>query len=227
MQPKDLNDGKVSKGTQRAQLARLIFRLQREEEKWLEPDILFDRDPPINSERSEERASRRAILYCALLLLLLPTAFALTLSWPNLHRPKFPDWKPAFALAEVARGKGEFYEAKGLYSQAGRLAARSDDWAGLLAAACGLDKLERKATRYSTRDSFLLRAAAAAEKKKSRVGLTAVTTAFTSLGEHDLASAARSKVRQNWPAEDRAPAEVTLSDCWTHIPDHEMDLTGE
>jgi hypothetical protein len=51
---------------------------------------------------------------------------------------EIPDWKPVLALADTAQDRGEVYYAKSLYLQVRRLAASRDDWAGLLAAACGI-----------------------------------------------------------------------------------------
>ena len=228
MQPKDLDDGKTGRGTQRAQLTRLVLKLEREEQSMTEPKTLVAGDAPpyTATENKHGKNSVRAILYGALALSLL---FSITLTWMlrDLKPTEVPSWKAVLALAEVAQEKGDLYDAKALYSQAGGLAAWNDDWAGLLATACGLDKLEKKPSRYSARDALLLRAMAAAEKKQSRAGMTAVAQAFTSLGKHEPASMALSRIRNNWPAEQNDSGNVIRSDCWADVPDHILDLTGE
>jgi hypothetical protein len=229
MNSKELNEGKPCKSTQRAQLTRLIQELEREEKSLVPPEASLEQDAPpvIGAEFHHEKTSRHAIGYAALLLTLALLVFAITWMRRDFTPAEAPEWKPAFTLAEVAREKGELYDAKGLYLQAGRFAARSDDWAGLLAAACGLDKLETKPAPYSSRDSFLLRAISAAEKKQSRAGMTAIARAFTLVGERQLASVALSRVRENWPAENSASTDIALPDCWKDMADHRIDLTGE
>lgn len=229
MQPKEFNDGKTSKGTQRAQLTRLILKLEREEENRISPETSLDQDPltAISAEHHQEPTFRRAIIYGMLSLSLMLSIFALMWTRRDFKPAEVPKWEPVFALAEVAREKGELYDARGLYSQTGRFATRSGDWVGLLAAACGFDKLEKKSNPYSARDSLILRAMAAAEQKQSRAGLTAVAKAFTFLGKHESAAMALSRIRKNWATEDNHSANVVLSDCWTNMPNHRIDLTGE
>jgi hypothetical protein len=122
-----------------------------------------------------------------------------------------PDWKPVLALAEVAAEKNELYVANGLYAQAGRLAARREDWVGLLSAACGMKRLERERGPYSTTSRLLVRAMVAAEAKQSTAGMTAVANAFTALGKHRMAAHVLARVQPRWPAEkiNSGPP-----DCW-------------
>jgi hypothetical protein len=102
------------------------------------------------------------------------------------------------ALADTARGRGELHYAKSLYLQVGRLAASRDDWAGLLAAACGIKKHDRGRGRYSATNMLLLRAMVAAEAGQSRSGMAAVGKAFSALGEDKVASMVLSRIRTNW-----------------------------
>jgi len=224
MQQKEVNDGKTRSNTQRAQLTRLILKLEREEHGLIEPEPLVatDAPPQISAENNHETNSWRTIFYGALALSFV-LLLALTWMRRDFKPAEVPQWKPVFALAEAAREKGELYDAKGLYSQAGRFAAWRDDWAGILAAACGLDKLEKKPSRYSARDALLLRAMTAAEKTESRTGITAVAKAFTLLGKHQSASMVLSRVRKNWATENNESADVVLSDCWTGAPDQTID----
>jgi len=229
MQLKELNDGKMSKPTQRAQLTRLILELEQEQASAMHPEASLDRDPlpVINAQRLRENPARRAIAYGALFSIFVLSLASLTWIWRDSKPLEIPDWKPVFTLAEVAREKGELYDAKELYSQAGRFAAWRDDWAGLLAAACGINKLEKRTVRYSPRESLLLRAMTAAEKKQSRAGITAVGKAFTLLGEHELASIALSRIGKLWPAEDNDITDTALSDCWTDTANYRTNLSGE
>ena len=224
MQPKKVGDGKPSSSNQRAQLTRLILNLERDEQRLAEPGSLTIRDasPWISAEKNHLANPWHAIgsggLALSIIFILL---LALTWMRRDFKPVELPQWRPVFALAEVAREKGELYDAKGLYSQAGTFAAARDDWRGLLAAACGIDRLEKKAVRYSGRESLLLRAMAAAEKKQSRAGITSVAEAFALLGEHELASVALSRVRKDWATENSESADV-FSDCWKSEP-HQDD----
>ena len=229
MQSTELNGGEAN-NTARAQLTRLILRLEEEEKKKdlcragpLEPEP----EPVGSARQTHEQSSRNAIAYGVVSLSVVSSLLALLWMWRDFQPAEPPEWKPVAALAEVAREKGELYDARGLYSQAGRFAAWSDDWAGLLAAACGFDKLEKRPTPYSARDSLLVRAVTAAERKQSRAGMTAVARAFAYLGKHESAAMALSRIRNNWPSEGADAADLALPDCWTEIPGHKMDLTGE
>ncbi len=229
MQLKQLNDGKIIKPTQRAQLTRLVLKLEQEQASAMRLEALPDRDPlpVIKAERPGENPVLRAIAYGTLFSMLILSLACLTWIWHDFKPLEIPDWKPVFTLAEVAREKGELYDAKELYSQAGRFAAWRDDWAGLLAAACGINKLEKRTVRYSPRESLLLRAMTAAERKQSRAGISAVGKAFTLLGEHELASVALSRIGKLWPAEDNDVADTALSDCWTGTASYKTDLSSE
>jgi hypothetical protein len=143
---------------------------------------------------------RQAIAFGgALLLFLLMVAMAFMR--PDFNRRESPDWKPVLALAEAALAKGELLEARGLYLRTGRLAGWREDWAGLLAAACGVKKLERERGPYSTTNMLLLRAMIAAETRQSRSGMAALARAFASVEQHETASMVLARIRPNWPEE--------------------------
>ncbi|HET8564523.1 MAG TPA: hypothetical protein VFM35_11680 [Candidatus Binatia bacterium] len=163
--------------------------------------------PQPHSEENHRARSRRAITYQVLLLLFL---FLAALAWTqcDFSGREISDWKPVLALAEAAREKGDLYYAKSLYSKAGRLAASREDWAGLLATACGMKKLERERGPYSSTNAFLLRAMVAAETRQSRSGLAAVAKAFAELGEDKVASMVLSRIGKNWVEETNDPADV-------------------
>ena len=132
---------------------------------------------------------------------------------PDFNRQEVPDWKPTLALADAAQEKGDLYYAKSLYLQGGRLAAWRDDWAGLLTAACGINKLERERGPYSSTNALLLRAMVAAEKQQSRLGLVAVAKAFAALGEDNVAAMVLSHIGKNW-VETNDSADIVLLGCW-------------
>jgi len=78
--------------------------------------------------------------------------------------------------------------ARSLYGQAARIASWSDDWNGLLAAACGLKKVESKRETYFATRTALVRAMIAAERQRSAPGLNSVANAFAAIGEDNAAA---------------------------------------
>lgn len=163
-------------------------------------------------EENHRAKSLRAITWGAALLSL---ALLVALPWmrSELSWQAIPDWKPVLALADTARAKGDLYAAKSLYSQVERLAAWRDDWAGLLAAACGMKKLDRERGRYSATNALLLRAMVAAETRQSRSGMAAIAKAFAALEEDEVAAMVSSHIRTNWVEETSDSADVVSSYC--------------
>ena len=157
--------------------------------------------------------SWRTITYRASLLAFLVLA-ALAWTQCDFSGREIPDWKPVLALADAAQEKGDLYYAKSLYLQGGRLAVWRDDWAGLLAAACGIKKLERERGPYSSTNALLLRAMVAAEKRQSRSGLVEVAQAFASLGENKVASMVLSHIGKNRVEETNGSADIISPGCW-------------
>jgi hypothetical protein len=127
---------------------------------------------------------------------------------------EIPDWKPVLVLADSARKRGDLYYARHLYLQAGKFAVWRDDWPGLLAAACGVKKLERERGPYSSTNGLLLRAMVAAEKTQSRSGLVAVAKAFEALGKDKVASMVLSRVGKDWVEETTDSADIISPGCW-------------
>jgi hypothetical protein len=165
-----------------------------------------------HSEENHRAKSWRAIPYR---VVLLSFVFLAALAWTrhNLNGREIPDWKPVLALADTARERGDLYYAKSLYLQVGRLAASRDDWAGLLAAACGIKKRDRERGRYSATNMLLLRAMVAAEAKQSRPGMAAVGKAFSALGEDRVASMVLSRIRTNWVDKTDDSVDVASPGC--------------
>jgi hypothetical protein len=112
--------------------------------------------------------TRWPITYRASLLAFLVLA-PLTWTQCDFIGREIPDWKPVLALADAAWEKGDLYYAKSLYLQAGKFAVWRDDWTGLLAAACGIKKLERERGPYSSTNALLRRAMVAAEKTQKSI----------------------------------------------------------
>src|SRR5262249_20632019 len=102
---------------------------------------------------------------------------------------------------------------KHLYLQGARLAGWRDDWAGLLAAACGIKNLERERGPYSSTNALLLRAMVVAEKKQSQSGLVAVAKAFAVLGENKVASMVLSRIGKDWVDETNDSVDIVSTGC--------------
>src|SRR5215467_7831990 len=169
--------------------------------------------PQPHSGENQRAKSWRTITYRASLLAFL---FLAALAWErcDFSGQEIPDCKPFLARADAAREKGDLYYAKSLYLQAGTLAAWHDDWAGLLAAACGMKKLERERGPYSSTNMLLLRAMVAAEKRQSRSGLVAVAKTLAALGYDKAASMVLSRIGANWVEETNDSADIVSPGCW-------------
>lgn len=165
-----------------------------------------------------------AISYGALLLAFL---LLVSLTWTqcDFSNPEIPDWKPVLALAEAAREKRDRYYAKHLYLRAAKFAVWRDDWAGLLAAACGTQILERERGQFSSTHALLLRAMVVAEKRQSRSGLVAVAKAFAALGNDKVASMVLSRVGKDSVAETDDSADVASLGCWGKKNEKQLSKT--
>jgi hypothetical protein len=189
------------------------------------PNVVIDRRNAIGRQaltsaqphsKPDHRANGwRWIIYTAVLL---PILFLGILACTSLDfsNPDIPDWKPVLALADTAQEKGDLYYAKSLYSQVGRLAARREDWEGLIAAACAMYKLDNQKGRYSPTNALLLHAMIAAETKQSRSGMTAVAKGFTGLGEDKVAAMVVSRIQKDWPENAMDAAPVVSPGCWAN-----------
>ena len=165
-----------------------------------------------HSSQNLRRKSWWAITYRGSLVV-FPVLAVLTWRQCDFSRQETPDWKPILALADAAWGRGDRYYAKHLYLQAGKFAVWRDDWAGLLAAACGIKQLERERGPYSPANALLLRAMVAAEKRQSQAGLVAVAKAFAALGEDRVASMVLSLVGKDWVEETNDSADIVSPGC--------------
>ena len=121
-------------------------------------------------------------------------------------------WQERLHEAEAALSNGDIYSARSSFSQAARIASWSDDWTGVLAAACGLKKLEGPRDNYFATRATLVRAMIAAQKQRSAAGLNHVANAFASIGEHNAAAMARSHIQADAP-EDPATTSRQSWNC--------------
>lgn len=138
-------------------------------------------------------ASRRAlasVLIAVSMLLLAAAPWACR----DFDRREESDWKAVLALAQAAWQRGDRLEAQSVYLRAARIASWKDDWEGILAAACGMKRLEDvRGYHFNTR-SILVLAMISAERSRSAAGLRAVADAFITIGEQEAAAMVLSKV---------------------------------
>ena len=147
------------------------------------------------------RAARcRVITYISAIspLLLL---IVLANIYPDLNRTEIPDWRPLIARADEMLNRGDRYEARRLYLHVDRVAYWQKDWEGLIAAACGINKLDGVSRPRSRALAILFRASTTAERAQSRRGLATVAKSFSLLGSDEAASAVLARIQPSWPNE--------------------------
>lgn len=181
--------------------------------RYFQAAILKCAMPASRRDPSRRAARWRTVGYVAAIapFLLMVALAGLRADW---IRPEIPDWRPVLALADASWQKGDLYEARHLYLQVDRIASWQQDWEGLVAAACGIKRLDGAEGPYSKTFAILVRAMTAAESKQSRAGISAVARAFSKTGEHKAATMVSSRVRPHWPQETGAPTNLVAVDCW-------------
>ena len=132
---------------------------------------------------------------------------------PRLSAPASRNWEPALAQAELSKEKGDLYRAWSYYAESAQLASAADDWQGLLAVACGLQKLGDSLEPSMNSHTMLIRAMVAAHRKHSSEGLEAVAMAFRVTGEW-FASLALSRIQENSPSRNWMAREPEGETCW-------------
>jgi hypothetical protein len=169
--------------------------------------------PALQSEQRLRATRWRVIAYAAVIL---PFLAMLVLAWlsPDLNRTEIPDWRPVLALADASWKKGDLYEARHLYLEVDRIASWRQDSEGLVAAACGIKRLDGAGGPYSKTFAILVRAMMAAESHQSRAGAAAVARAFAAMGEDKAASMVVSRIRPDWPEEVQDSANAVAAGCW-------------
>jgi hypothetical protein len=172
--------------------------------------------PQTQTEQNHDANFWRALYHPAIILLFL-LLISVWARW-DFSGQEVRDWRAILELGDGARERGKLHYAKSLYAQAGQVSASRDDWAGLLAAACGMKKLERQSGRRSETTALLLRAMSAAETRQSRSGLVAVATAFTALGHDPVASMVLSHAKNDWVEKTATSSDVVSPDCWDRQP---------
>ena len=142
----------------------------------------------------------RVITYIAAIspLLLL---IVLANIYPDLNRTEIPDWRPLISRADETLNRGDRYEARRLYLHVDRVAYWRKDWEGLIAAACGINKLDGVSRPHSRALAILFRASTTAERAQSRRGLATVAKSFSLLGSDEAASAVLGLIQPSWPDE--------------------------
>ncbi|HKY09544.1 MAG TPA: hypothetical protein VJQ55_14935 [Candidatus Binatia bacterium] len=125
----------------------------------------------------------------ACLLLLVVGSLQETIELPAAR------WQDRLNEADAAMRAGDIYAARALYSQTARIASWTDDWSGILAAACGLKTVEAPRDNYFATRTALVRAMIAAESRRSAAGLHEVAGAFAAIGEHNAAAAVRRRIK--------------------------------
>jgi hypothetical protein len=103
----------------------------------------------------------------------------------------------SLVAAERARASGDLYRALDAYIHAEQMASSIDDWRGLLAVACGLEKVGGQEMPSLYGFNVITKAMASAERQKSAEGMRAVAGAFASLGA-SYASFALSRIGDGW-----------------------------
>ena len=167
--------------------------------------------PASYSDQSRRAARWRTIAYVVTIGLFLLMALA----WirPDLNRTEIPDWRPVLALADAAWGKEDLYAARHLYLQVDWIASSQQDWEGLVAAACGIQRLDGAEGPYSKTFAILVRAVTAAESRQSRTGIAAVAGVFVAVGEEKVASMVASRIRPDWPEELLDSSSIAALGC--------------
>ncbi len=175
------------------------------------------------SERSRPPPWWRALGYLAAVLPLLVFA-GLAWLWPDFNRPPTPDWKSVLARAEASAESGDFYRARHLYVQVDMIAGWRREWRGLVAAACGINRLGGAPGPYSQISQILLRALITARRTQSRQGIETVAKAFAVIGEPKAAEMALAQVRSEWPAEKETDVEDLVAGC--RAPRHRKEISA-
>lgn len=136
--------------------------------------------------------------------------------YPEWRRHEPPDWRPLYDRGEAAAAREDRYEARYFYVNAARAASWAEDWRGLLAAACGMRKLDGAPQPSEAVHGLLLRAMIAAETRRSRAGLGAVAQAFAAVGEAAAAAMVLKRRGDDWPEEPAQEAErASIANCGT------------
>ena len=112
-----------------------------------------------------------------------------------------PDWRPLISRADEASIAGIDMNEERLYLQVNRVAYWRKDWEGLVAAACGINKLDGVNRSYSKSLSILFRAVTTAELAQSRRGLATVAKSLSLLGSDQAASAVLARIQPSWQNE--------------------------
>ena len=172
-------------------------------------------------KRSTARSKAKPIAFAArwraaaYSLTVFPFILLVVLAWlyPEFNNPNISDWKPTLARADAAWEKENFAEARHLYLQAVRLASWGQHWEGLVAAACGVKRLDSLTGFYATTHDVLVRAMIAAEQRHSRQGLATIAKVFKNMGRHEAATMVLRRIQPHWPPERNDSLDNYLNRC--------------
>jgi hypothetical protein len=156
-------------------------------------------------------------------VLLVLVILGLAVRWwtaPRISDRPLRNWEPAVAQAELWKDKGDLYRAWSYYADTAQLASAADDWQGLLAVACGLQKLGDSLEPSMNSHAMLTRAMVAAHRKHSTEGLQAVAMAFRVTGEW-FASLALSRIQESRPSKSWMVRELEGESCWPKVGSQE------
>jgi hypothetical protein len=103
------------------------------------------------------------VLVPLILLLVLVALFLWRKEPTKVREEPLPLWKHSLEQAEILRDNGDFDEAANFYARGAQMAASVNDWEGLLAVACGLQRLGDSLKPPMNSHAILLRAMMAAQ----------------------------------------------------------------
>ncbi len=158
-------------------------------------------------------------------VLLLLVFLGLAVKWwtaPQVSERPVRSWEPALVQAKLWKEKGDLYRASSYYARAAEIAASADDWEGLLAVACGLQRLEDSLEAAMNSHTILMRAMLAAERKQSTEGLQTVAMAFKVTGEW-FASFALSRIQEGRRNGRQIAKYLKSETCWPTAEKSERD----
>ncbi|HKY08642.1 MAG TPA: hypothetical protein VJQ55_10385 [Candidatus Binatia bacterium] len=118
--------------------------------------------------------------------------------YPELNRPEVPEWRSLLSRADEAVARGDVYEARRLYLQVDRVAYWRQDWEGLVAAACRINRLDGIKQPHGRPLAMLFRASAIAERAQSSQGLEIVAKSLAMLGSAEAAAVTRARIQPSW-----------------------------
>jgi hypothetical protein len=190
-------------------------RVRTSEEKSLGGSVAsaFNRTTTALEWEGKHVPARWRAVSCAALVLSFVILVVFARVRSDFNRLPTLDWRSVLALADASRQSGDVNQARHLYIKVERLAVWQQDWTGLVAAACGIKRLDGATVPYSPVHQILFRAFIAAQNRQSRQGIATVAHVFRTMGEHRAAEMFLTHTRPEWPTESEASNESLLEGC--------------